>query len=166
MQWNISHNKEWCNAIFFNLVNNSEKDMRSLGGFSSPWHILWTSVDGRSSSFPPGYLESAVPRMMLKLKLQSSRAFPVTLAILKTLSGLLQSPWAPLYIYPSPGGHTLTLYEVSKPLSQPTVALVSLDITKPHPDTSRGLWGASQRELTPPDSFNHTLYIPRVWGNL
>ena len=90
------------------ILNKSEKHMRSLGGFSSPCHILWTSVDGRSSSFPPGYLESAVPRMMLKLKLQSSRAFPVTLAILKTRSGLLQSPWATLYIY--------TLLQVATPL--------------------------------------------------
>ena len=34
---------------------------RSLGGFSSPRHIFWTSVDRRSSSFPLGYLELAVP---------------------------------------------------------------------------------------------------------
>jgi len=70
------------------------------------------------------------------------------------------------YIYPSPGGHTLSLYEVSKPLAQPMEALVSLDLTKPHPDTSRGVWGASQRELTSPDSFNHNLYLPRVLGHL
>jgi len=34
---------------------------RSLGGFSSPWHFFWTSVDKRSSYFPPGHLESSVP---------------------------------------------------------------------------------------------------------
>ena len=92
------------------ILNKSEKDKRSLGGFSSPWHILWTSVDGRSSSFRPGYLDSAVPRMMLKLKLQCSRAFPVTLVILKTCSGRLQSPWVPLYIPFPRWPHPYTLW--------------------------------------------------------
>ena len=36
------------------------------------------------------------------------------------------------------------LYEVSKSLPQAKVAWVSLDITKPHPDTSSGGWGAIQ----------------------
>ena len=79
--------------------------MKSLGGFSSPWHILWTSVHGRSSSFPPGYL-----RVSCSITALEPCGFPVTLVILKTPSGLLQSPWAPLYIPFPRWSHPYTLW--------------------------------------------------------
>ena len=54
----------------------------------------------------------------------------------------LQEPLRPPPYIPLPRGHTLMLYEVSKSLPQPMVSLGDLDITKPHPDTSREGWGA------------------------
>ena len=54
--------------------------------------------------------------------LEPQGGFPVTSVIWRAHSGLLQAPEHP-YIYPSLGGHTLMLYEVSKSLPQEMVAL-------------------------------------------
>ena len=70
-------------------------------------------------------------------------AFPVTSVIWRAHSGLLRAPEHP-YIYPSPGGLTLVLYEVSKSLPSQWWPWVSLGITKPHPDMASGGWGAIQ----------------------
>ena len=106
----------------------------------------WVGLAHLDTSFGPQLIRG-LPIFLLGIWNQlfpnSSRALwlPSTLVILKTSSGLLQSSWAPLYI-PLPRGHTLMLYEVSKSLPQPMVSLGDLDITKPHPDTSREGWGA------------------------
>ena len=49
-------------------------------------------------------------------------SFPVTSVLRRAHSGLLRAPEDPC-IYPSPGGLTLMLYEVSKSLPQAMVAL-------------------------------------------
>ena len=71
--------------------------------------------------------------------------FPVTLVILKSPSGLLQSPWAPLYIYTPPQRATpLCFMRSASHFPSQWWPWVSLDITKPHLDTSRGGWRATQ----------------------
>ena len=65
------------------------------------------------------------------------RAGEATLVILKTPTGLLQSPWAPLYW----GAHTLMIMRSGSPFPSQWQLSPSLGITKPHPENSEGGWG-------------------------
>ena len=69
--------------------------------------------------------------------------FPVTLVILKTPSGLLQSPQALLCI-PLPRGQRPYALRSASHFPSQQWSWVGLDITKSHPVTSRREWGQTQ----------------------
>jgi len=111
--------------------------MRSLGGFSSPWHFLWTSVDRSSSLFLLGICSWLFHNCSRALWLPSH---------LSHFEDLQWSAPEPLSIptYTPPRGATpLCFMRSTSHFPNQWWAWVSLDITKPHPDTSNGRMGSN-----------------------
>ena len=142
--------------------------MRSLGGFSSPWHFLWTSVDRSSSLFLLGICSWLFHNCSRALWLPSH------------LSHFEASQWSapeplstPVYTPPQVDTPSCFMRSASLFPSQ-WRPWVSLDITKPHPDTSSRGWeqfrcfGGRNEAFTtplqrPPNSPAILISLSQLW---